>query len=83
MKNNLIFIFLAVVILAGLFYLSSGEKAPFIPADTKHQTITTEAACLECHAPGKQAPLKPSHPPKEQCLVCHKTKNASSRQVRA
>lgn len=78
MKNTLGFILFAAAVLLVLFFLSSGKKPPFIPADARHQSITTDAACTECHAPGKQAPLKPSHPPKEQCLVCHKAKKALS-----
>ncbi len=76
MKNTIWFIVFAAAVLSALFFLSSGKKAPFIPADEMHKVITTDAACLECHAPGKQAPLKPSHPPKEQCLICHKVKQA-------
>lgn len=74
MKNTLGFILFAAAILLGLFFLSSGKKPPLIPSDARHNSITTDAACLECHAPGKQSPLKPSHPPKEQCLTCHKVK---------
>jgi hypothetical protein len=71
MKKNMIFIVAAVVLLV-LFFLSSRNKVPFIPADNLHKSITTNEACGECHAPGKRAPLKEGHPPKEQCLVCHK-----------
>lgn len=74
MKSSKGFILVAVVILLVLFFLSSGKKPPIIPADNLHQSITTDAACTECHAPGRMAPLKPSHPPKEQCLICHKVK---------
>ncbi len=64
----------AAAILLVLFFLSSGKKAPLIPGDALHQNATTNEACGECHAPGKPAPLKENHPPKEQCLICHKTK---------
>ena len=75
MKNTIGFILFAAAIVLVLFFLStSGKKAPFIPSDDLHRIINTETACTECHAPGKRAPLKPSHPPKEQCLVCHKVK---------
>lgn len=61
----------AVLIL--LFVLSSsGKKPPVIPRNALHADLKTNEACLPCHAPGKQAPLKPTHPPKEQCLTCHK-----------
>lgn len=71
MRKNISFIVFAAIILLLLFFLSVRKKAPFIPAGDLHQSVTTNAACGECHAPGKQAPLKESHPPKEQCLICH------------
>ena len=75
MKNSVGFILFAAIVLVVLFYVSSsGKKPPVIPADNVHAIITTDAACRECHAPGKAAALKPSHPPKEQCLECHKIK---------
>ena len=74
MKNIFSFIIFAAVVLVSLFFVSSGKKPPLIPNDERHKIITTEAACAECHAPGKAAPLKLSHPPKEQCLICHKMK---------
>jgi len=56
-----------------LFYLSSsGKKAPSIPMDSRHADHMMNEVCVACHAPGKQAPLKETHPPKEQCVVCHK-----------
>lgn len=74
MKKNTLFIAAAAAILLLLFVLSQGKKAPLIPVDDFHKVITTNEACAECHGPGKRAPLKESHPPKEQCLICHKVK---------
>ncbi len=76
MKNTIGFIVVASAVLAFLFFLSSHKKIPEIPTDALHNLVTTNDGCVACHAPGKQAPLKPSHPPKEQCLVCHKKKKA-------
>jgi len=73
MKNNISLIIVALAILALLFFLSSRNKAPMLPDDEAHKQALSNALCLSCHGPGKQAPLKPSHPPKEQCLLCHKT----------
>jgi hypothetical protein len=72
MKKNAVFLAAAAAILLALFVLSTSKKAPLIPADRLHQNVTTNAGCGECHAPGKRAPLKETHPPKEQCLICHK-----------
>lgn len=74
MKKNALFIAAAVAILLLLLVLSRGKKAPSIPADDSHRVVTTNEACAECHAPGKRAPLKETHPPKEQCLICHKAR---------
>jgi len=74
MKNTLTFIAFALAVLLTLFFLSSVKKAPLIPSDDQHKAVTTNVACAECHAPGKQVPLKQDHPPKEQCLTCHKLK---------
>lgn len=75
MKSIWPLIVAAAAIVAVLIYLSStGRKAPFIPSDDAHRSITTQEGCAACHAPGKPAPLKPLHPPKEQCLICHKVK---------
>ncbi len=72
MKSTISFIVAAAAVLIFLFVLSSGKKIPAIPADALHQPITTNEACATCHGSGRQAPLKPSHPPKKQCLTCHK-----------
>jgi hypothetical protein len=77
MKSIWPLIIAAAAIIVVLVFLSfTGKKAPFIPPDTIHSAITTQEGCAACHAPGKQAPLKASHPPKEQCLICHKIKKS-------
>ena len=73
MKNNIVLILFALAVLAFLFFLSSGKKAPALPADETHEQVLSNSLCLTCHGPGKRSPLKPSHPPKEQCLLCHRT----------
>ena len=76
MKSTWSLILSAGAIIAVLFFISStGKKAPNIPLDKIHHTITIQESCVTCHAPGKQAPLKDTHPPKEQCFICHKVGN--------
>jgi hypothetical protein len=73
MKNTLVLILGLGAIVAVLFFLSStGKKAPDIPLDKIHRSLTVQEDCITCHAPGKQSPLKDTHPPKEQCFICHK-----------
>lgn len=71
MKKNLSLIFFILAVVLSLFFLSSRKKAPTMPDNLVHQSATTDIACLVCHAPSKQSPLKENHPPKEQCLTCH------------
>ena len=52
------------------------RDAPRIPHDIFHTIVINNAACTTCHTPGKQAPLKASHPPKEECMFCHKAKHS-------
>jgi mono/diheme cytochrome c family protein len=72
MKKHIGIIVFALAILAFLFFLSSRKKAPTLPGDEAHKQVLSNSPCQTCHGPGKQSPLKPSHPPKEQCLLCHK-----------
>ena len=65
----------AAVLLLLFFLSSSGKKPPLIPADAIHAGLRTNEDCTPCHAPGRQSPLKETHPPKEQCIVCHEAGN--------
>jgi hypothetical protein len=51
-----------------------GTPRPRVPFDERHGRPLVVAACRDCHAPGKEAPLPAAHPPKEQCLTCHRAK---------
>ena len=73
MKNNIGIVAIALAILLFLFFLSSRQQAPTLPRDETHKQALSNSLCQTCHGPGKRSPLKPSHPPKEQCLLCHKT----------
>jgi cbb3-type cytochrome oxidase cytochrome c subunit len=68
------FILAAAVVIAVLFFISSmAKKAPDVPTDKIHtRSRALRESCVVCHAPGKQAPLKDTHPPKEECFACHK-----------
>jgi flagellin-like protein len=71
--NTLIFIvFVAVVV--GLLFSISGNRSPRIPDDQTHAVITDAKACLKCHGPGMPNARKPDHPPKDQCMLCHKVR---------
>jgi len=73
MNKSWSIIIAAAAVLLFLVYLSAtGKKPPVIPLDRLHGDLKTNEACLPCHAPGKRSPLKDTHPPKEQCVVCHR-----------
>lgn len=73
MKQTALFI-LFVLAVIGLLFAVSGTRAPRIPENERHAAITDNVACLSCHGPDREAALKQGHPPKTECLVCHKTK---------
>jgi len=74
-RNDLLFVIAVVAVVGFLYYLSTtGKKPPFIPADAQHMATATNEDCAGCHGKDKQYAIKGPHPPKEQCLTCHKYK---------
>ena len=69
-------VFVAVVV--GLLLLFPGKTYPPIPDDQYHKVIRDNAACEECHGPGKKDELKKDHPPKFECLKCHRPSGKKS-----
>ena len=74
----------AVVLLAAILIVagSGREKAGVVPRDHTHRPFyeamergadrsETERGCPACHN-ARVNPLPQKHPPKEQCLICHK-----------
>lgn len=73
MKNTLIFIAFVLVVL-GLLFAISGSRAPQIQRDAIHNGLSSDAPCMECHGIGMPNARKPGHPPKDECLKCHRFK---------
>ncbi len=73
MKGAIGFIIFALAVVAALYVLSS-KHYPQLPADDVHRVVneTSVVQCMECHGPGKKSALKREHPPKSECLRCHK-----------
>ena len=81
-RRDVLVIAAVAVLLVVLIMSAVREKAKRVPADDKHRAfyeamekgrdrIATEKGCITCHNP--QVILLPKdHPPKEQCLICHK-----------
>ncbi|MDP2168763.1 MAG: hypothetical protein Q8J64_10585 [Thermodesulfovibrionales bacterium] len=73
MKTFVSFI-IFVMVVVGLLYAISGQRSPQIPNDETHKGITEPVVCLNCHGPEKEYARKPAHPPKDECLKCHRVK---------
>ena len=83
--------FFAIVVVAllavALIIAGTGhEKAKVVPPDDTHRPFyeamekgagrsETEKGCPACHNP-QANPLPKKHPPKEQCLICHRLSRA-------
>jgi hypothetical protein len=63
----------AAIIAAALLGWST-DRAPGVPRDLFHAGVISEAGCLTCHTPGRQVPLKDSHPSRTDCLHCHEAR---------
>jgi cytochrome c553 len=74
MKHVIIFLVFAALVV-GLLFTLSGTKAPRIPDNEQHLVFDVAEVCWDCHGPEGEAPRKETHPPKDQCLECHKVKD--------
>ena len=72
-KQTLVFI-IFVLAVVGVLYSISGDRSPRIPDNEAHRVVDSNAICMGCHAPGMEHARKPNHPPKDDCIYCHKTK---------
>jgi len=81
-KRDLLTIAAVVLVLVVLIISTAREKAKQVPADDKHRAFyeameksgdrnEVERGCVTCHN-SQAIPLPKKHPPKEQCLICHK-----------
>jgi len=81
-KRDWIFLAVIIAILGTLLVSTGKEKAKKVPYDDKHRhfyevmekvgdRLEAEKGCADCHG-SQNLPLPKNHPPKEQCLLCHK-----------
>ena len=81
-KRHFLVIVAIAVVLVVLILSTTREKAKGVPFDDKHRVfyevmkkgqdrIEVEKGCISCHN-SQAVPLPKKHPPKEQCLICHK-----------
>ena len=79
MQGTVVLVLASLAAAMMVVFALADRNAPFIPRDVFHAIVITSAACTTCHTPGKQAPLKASHPPKEECMSCHKARPKQAR----
>ena len=81
-KRNLLIIAAILFILTALIMSIVQKKPKGVPFDNLHRPFyeaiqkgspktQIETGCTACHRP-QSIPLPKKHPPKEQCLICHK-----------
>ncbi len=81
-KGDLFTIAAIAVVFVVLIMSTAREKTKPVPFDDKHRAfyeamkkgqdrIEVERGCITCHN-SRAIPLPKKHPPKEQCLICHK-----------
>jgi len=75
-KSGWMSLLLAGLLVGGLWLMSAKKFAP-LPGDAVHAGLTDDLSCLPCHSPDGESPLGEKHPPKEQCLTCHKAEQGS------
>lgn len=71
-QKNVVFILGALLVIGALAWLAGERKARYVPVDDNHPRPLAVALCRDCHAPGKAAPQSAKHPPKDQCMLCHR-----------
>ena|SRR5262245_53825766 len=79
-SRDLIFIAIVIIVVGGLAWLSTRNKAKAMRATTpEHLTARERGECFKCHLPEKLAEmeLQHKHPNKWRdervnCIICHK-----------
>jgi len=76
-KNTAIFLVFVGLVVAFLWSIS-GERSNRIPDNDTHKGLDKPAQCLECHGPDKAMARTAKHPPKDECMLCHKRKRTKT-----
>jgi hypothetical protein len=88
-SRDLVFILIVVVVVGGLYYLSTRNRAMAMPAIPEHATVRAREECLKCHSPAhfEELERQHKHPGKWRdarvsCLLCHKAPDGTKAQKR-
>ncbi|HEX9004988.1 MAG TPA: hypothetical protein VGB07_34075 [Blastocatellia bacterium] len=78
--RDLIFVGIVIVVVGGLYYLSTKNKAKAMSSRAEHMGVKAREDCMKCHTPAKFEELERvhKHPGKWRdarvsCLLCHTT----------
>ena len=80
-RKTLLFNVIFVLLCGSIFlflWSAPPETTVKLPRDEIHADFfdlpieEVESHCGKCHNPDGEAPLSEGHPPKHQCLLCHK-----------
>lgn len=82
--RDLIFVLIVVIVIGGLYFLSTRNKAKAMPAIPAHLNVQAREDCLKCHLPAKFEELERQHKhpgkwrdARVSCLLCHKAPDSS------
>lgn len=81
-RRDYLFFVVVGVMLTFLLFTTLQSEPVKVPRDDTHRSLLdtvaqggsredAEKQCPACHGP-QDVPLSAKHPPKEQCLICHK-----------
>jgi hypothetical protein len=79
-SRDLVFIAIVLLVVGGLYYLSTKNKAKAMPPNPpEHLTVKARTDCLKCHLPERFAELERQHKhpgkwrdERVSCTFCHK-----------
>jgi len=85
--RDLIFIFIVLAVVGGLYFLSTKNKAQKMSSIPEHAGVTAREDCFKCHLPAKfeEQERQHKHPGKWRdarvsCLLCHATPDGKKAQ---
>jgi hypothetical protein len=78
-SRDLIFALIVIIVVGGLYFLSTRNKAKQMSVRAEHANVKAREDCLKCHLPARFEELERmhKHPGKWRdarvsCLLCHK-----------
>lgn len=87
-SRDLIFALIVIVVISGLYFLSTRNKAKQMSARAEHATVRAREDCLQCHLPARFEELERQHKhpgkwrdKRVSCLLCHTAPDGTKAQL--